>query len=110
MYSLKNSETLAYLQQNALPGEHTIYSNCHRCLYMFANIQPALPYDSKVRDMYLTPASLPFYIVWFNEVLPEDGSVGVHYQMPDPAELLEIPIKIKKYAAFSDGTIYLVSP
>lgn len=110
MYSLKNSETLAYLQQNALPGDHMIYSNCHRCLYMFANIQPALPYDSKVSDMYLTPANLPFYIVWFNEVLPEDGIVGVHYPMPEPDKLLGIPLKIKTYAAFSDGTIYLVSP
>ncbi|MEJ5201448.1 MAG: hypothetical protein WHV66_04370 [Anaerolineales bacterium] len=110
MYSLRNSETIAYLQKNPLPDGQMIYSNCHRCLYVFANIQPALPYDSKVRDMYLTPANLPFYIVWFNEVLPEGGTFGEHYPMPDPGELLGMPVKVKEYASFSDGTIYLVTP
>ncbi len=110
MYSLQNSETMAYLRQNSLADAHTIYSNCHRCLYMFADIQPALPYDSKVRDMYLTPNHLPFYIVWFNEVLPEGGIIGKRYPMPDPSELLGMPLKIKEFASFSDGTIYLVAP
>lgn len=110
IYSLQNSKTMAYLQKNPLPNGEMIYSNCHRCIYLFANIQPVLLYDSKVRDMYLTPVNLPFYIVWFNEVLPEGGASGEHYLMPDPSKLLGVPVKIKQYASFSDGTIYLVAP
>jgi hypothetical protein len=108
IYSMHNDALVKYLLDNSLPADTAIYSNCPRCLYLFANIQPAIEFNDSLKYRNIQPGSKPFYLVWFNTVPPVEDSFGEKYLVPDMKEILKKDLQIQSLAENQDGSIYLI--
>jgi hypothetical protein len=110
IHSLHQSDTIEYLVDHPLPGASTVYSNCPRCLYVFAGIQPAFEFHSGPRDYYLAGETMEYYLVWFDEVPPPGKPYGPIYELPDLAGVYGCPVQMTALARLEDGQIFHVVP
>ncbi len=110
IYSLGGSPLIQALHETPLDPLLPVYSNCPRCMYVFADIHPAVEFNDTPKYRSLPGDQGPFYIVWFDEVPPLGMTYGVNYPLPDVAGILGKPAQIQNVVQTGDGAVYLVTP
>ncbi len=110
IYSLDGSPLIQRLREMPLDPALPAYSNCPRCMYVFANIHPVVEFNDTPKYRFLPGDRGPFYLVWFDEVPPIDMAYGVTYPLPDVSDILGKPADIQTLAHTAYGAIYLVTP
>ena len=108
--ALKNSEIISYIQQAEIDQDIAWYSNCSRCVLVFAEKQTAIfePYSS-AKYGYLPNGEKPFYIIWFDNAI----AAGIERTIDPFTEIepiLQKPISIQVEEQFNDGYILYISP
>ncbi len=110
IYSFRDSPLIQSLSDLKFDPGRDVYSNCPRCLYVFANIHPVWQFNDTPRYRSLSADYGPFYIVWFDEVPPDEMPSGARYPLPDVAAILGQPAVIQTVAQTEDGAVFFVSP
>jgi hypothetical protein len=111
IYSLQGSSLVKTLHTTVLP-DLPLYSNCQRCLYVYANIHPAAIFDEDPMDRPYMPASaqdLPAVLVWFNDVTPGKTSLTAPRFLPDINRLLGMKVQVSPIVETDDGGVYQIS-
>ena len=110
MYSLQDSSLVKTLHTTVLP-DLPLYSNCQRCLYIYAGIHPATIFDEDPMDKPYMPASpqdLPAVLVWFNQVTPGKMSLPEPRPLPDIHKLLGMDVQVSPIVETDDGGVYQI--
>ncbi len=110
IYSLKASPLIEALRAEPLDPDLPAYSNCPRCMYVFAHIHPVAEFNDTPKYRSLPADRGPFYIVWFDEVPPVNFPFGERYPLPNVEDILGQPAQVQTVARVKDGAIYLVAP
>ncbi len=107
--SLEKSEVLHYLLNHVLPDNALIFSNCHRCIYLFDHIFPVWSFSTEAGDQKL-PNDQEFYLVWFDWILTDRPYQMAAGEMPDIASAVDRPVHMELVAHLNDGRIFRVIP
>jgi len=110
IYSLRDSELIQYLKEHPLPSGSRLYSNCPRCLFIFTGIHPVTQFDALPSHSRLNADQGDFYVIWFDDVAPENAQPGENYPMPDILKATGKQVGIRPVAQLKDGEIIRVTP
>ncbi len=108
--ALQNSSLAGLLRNNPPARTVPFYSNCPRCLYVYADIQPSALMDGRVENnIYLPEKIQPFLLFWFDQVAPVQTRTKPK-GLPDLSALTGTPLSIQQLEKAEDGQVYYVEP
>ena len=108
--SLYNSELANKLRNNPPARTVPFFSNCPRCLYVYADLHPSALLDGQAENnIYLPEKIQPFLLFWFDDVAPVQTRVKPQ-GLPDLSALTGTPLSIQPIEQANDGQVYLVEP
>ncbi|NPV56225.1 MAG: hypothetical protein HPY76_06070 [Anaerolineae bacterium] len=112
IYPLRHSAVLEFINQNPLPDQENVYSNCPRCLVIYADVYNATIFDQLPANRpYLPQPGQAFTLIWLDQVKPSDLAwQGAAYRqpLPDLTALLGRQVVVTPLFEGVDGGVYQV--
>ena len=102
--SMKNNSIIRFLEQHPSLHDTRVYSNCHRCVYIFANQHPTRLFDEDHLDLDFTNVE-SVYLIWFADVAPWFNRPVPGNTLPDLASAAGRPVTLNLLFSSTDGQI-----